>query len=352
MGDSSHSWTSTDNSIMDVEQIKVYDRQIRLWGQESQRRLLEATVLFYGLSTTTIEAAKNIFLSGIKIIVKDGRPIDKTLPLNIRQSCLIPRPDPSFNSVGAAVCNGLKEMNPLGSIHQIDEITEDVISKINCIVVDSDISWEEFSKLNILAGVHNVGMCFVANYGGLCMTWFNFHQHHVVDVIGPDAAGYHGVPDGEKREYKTEDMTYRDLSAVTHDLHVMGVTNGNQKLQGRIGVKLRPAELLIKMIFLMNKEDCTAKEAFEKISGSESASRPTLENTYRMFFGTNGSTGKEDEKLCDVLESNKGRVFLPVSTIVGGILCNEIRKFITKVQIPVDNSIVVSLSAGAITARV
>jgi len=335
---------------MDVEQVKVYDRQIRLWGQESQRRLLDATVLFYGLSTTTIEAAKNICLSGTKIIIKDGRSIDENLPENIKQSCFIPRPTSSYASVGGAICASLKEMNPLGHIHQIDEITEDVISKTTCIVIDTELSWEELRKLNITAESHNVGIVLVLNFGGLCVNWFNFNDHDVVDVIGPDAVGYHGVPDGQKREYKTEQISFRDFNLVERDLFTMGVTGC--KLQGRIGARLRPAELLLKMIFVMQKENCSAREAFEKISSTDTAARPSLETAYRMFFCTDGTMEDEDNQLCKVLDTKKGTVFLPVCTIVGGILCNEIRKFITKVQVPVDNGIVVTLSAGVITTRI
>lgn len=45
---------------------ELYDRQIRLWGLESQKRIRSATVLIAGLNGFGAEVAKNIVLSGVK----------------------------------------------------------------------------------------------------------------------------------------------------------------------------------------------------------------------------------------------------------------------------------------------
>ncbi|KYK63889.1 putative SUMO-activating enzyme subunit 1, partial [Toxoplasma gondii TgCatPRC2] len=42
---------------------RVFDRQIRLWGVESQRRLLSSHVLLVGLTSIHVELAKNLALS-------------------------------------------------------------------------------------------------------------------------------------------------------------------------------------------------------------------------------------------------------------------------------------------------
>lgn len=50
------------------QEAELYDRQIRLWGLESQKRIRAARVLLCGLNGLGAEVAKNIILSGVKAI--------------------------------------------------------------------------------------------------------------------------------------------------------------------------------------------------------------------------------------------------------------------------------------------
>jgi ubiquitin-like 1-activating enzyme E1 A len=53
-------------------EAEVYDRQIRLWGVEAQRRMKSATVLICGLTALSAEVTKNIVLSGISVALLDA----------------------------------------------------------------------------------------------------------------------------------------------------------------------------------------------------------------------------------------------------------------------------------------
>ena len=60
--------------IINLMKVNKYDRQIRLWGPEGQRRLTEATVALLGCSGAGIAALKNLVLPGIgKIDIWDDR---------------------------------------------------------------------------------------------------------------------------------------------------------------------------------------------------------------------------------------------------------------------------------------
>jgi tRNA A37 threonylcarbamoyladenosine dehydratase len=48
-----------------IMKVNKYDRQIRLWGQNGQRRLGEAKVALLGASGAGIEALKNLVLPGV-----------------------------------------------------------------------------------------------------------------------------------------------------------------------------------------------------------------------------------------------------------------------------------------------
>lgn len=50
------------------DEAELYDRQIRLWGLESQKRIRTARILISGLNGLGAEIAKNIILSGVKSV--------------------------------------------------------------------------------------------------------------------------------------------------------------------------------------------------------------------------------------------------------------------------------------------
>ncbi|XP_004346370.2 aos protein [Capsaspora owczarzaki ATCC 30864] len=55
------------------DEAQLYDRQIRLWGLDAQKRMRSARVLLAGLTGLGVEVAKNIVLAGIKsITLLDG----------------------------------------------------------------------------------------------------------------------------------------------------------------------------------------------------------------------------------------------------------------------------------------
>lgn len=58
-------------------EAELYDRQIRLWGLDAQRRLRAATVLIIGMKGLGAEITKNIVLCGVKAVtLMDHREID------------------------------------------------------------------------------------------------------------------------------------------------------------------------------------------------------------------------------------------------------------------------------------
>lgn len=58
---------ATETELTETEN-ELYDRQIRLWGLDSQKRLRTAKVLISGLSGVGAEIAKNIILAGVSAV--------------------------------------------------------------------------------------------------------------------------------------------------------------------------------------------------------------------------------------------------------------------------------------------
>lgn len=56
---------------------ELYDRQIRLWGAETQARLGKAEVLIVGMDQVALDLAKNLALSGCQLTLLDLRTVER-----------------------------------------------------------------------------------------------------------------------------------------------------------------------------------------------------------------------------------------------------------------------------------
>eukprot|EP01041_Mallomonas_annulata_P007354 gene7354-15011_t len=64
-----------NDAVIDREQAELYDRQIRLWGVEAQRRLQGSKVLVCGIRGLNLEVAKNLVLAGLNLVIQDSSNI-------------------------------------------------------------------------------------------------------------------------------------------------------------------------------------------------------------------------------------------------------------------------------------
>lgn len=58
--------SSTD--ALSKEEAQLYDRQLRLWGVQSQQRLQQSKIAIFGLNGAQSEIAKNLILAGLNEI--------------------------------------------------------------------------------------------------------------------------------------------------------------------------------------------------------------------------------------------------------------------------------------------
>lgn len=68
--------TSAATSSLTEEEAALYDRQIRLWGADAQKRLRVAKVLLAGFRGILTEVCKNLVLAGVNnVTILDQDPI-------------------------------------------------------------------------------------------------------------------------------------------------------------------------------------------------------------------------------------------------------------------------------------
>ncbi|KAL5717488.1 E1 ubiquitin-activating enzyme [Ranunculus cassubicifolius] len=95
------------------QETALYDRQIRVWGVDAQRRLTKSHILVSGMKGTIVEFCKNIVLAGVgSLTLMDDRLVtEDTLSANF----LIPADVDNYNgkTVAEVCCDALRDFNPM-----------------------------------------------------------------------------------------------------------------------------------------------------------------------------------------------------------------------------------------------
>ncbi|KAI3956825.1 hypothetical protein MKW92_030633 [Papaver armeniacum] len=102
-----------DGEELTEQETALYDRQIRVWGVDAQRRLSKSHILVTGISGTIVEFCKNIVLAGVgSVTLMDDRMVTEE---SMWANFLI-TPDENMwdgKSVAEVCCDGLREFNPM-----------------------------------------------------------------------------------------------------------------------------------------------------------------------------------------------------------------------------------------------
>ena len=113
---------AADGELTD-EQRAVYDRQLRVWGVDAQRRLGHAKFFVAGLSGLCAEACKNVVLAGIGSVtlLEDGVLAQDAHPGNFLAHAGLAdhQGDVGALTVAQAMGATLREMNPFGEVHVV-----------------------------------------------------------------------------------------------------------------------------------------------------------------------------------------------------------------------------------------
>ncbi|XP_042502992.1 SUMO-activating enzyme subunit 1A-like [Macadamia integrifolia] len=102
-----------DGEELTEQETALYDRQIRVWGVDAQRRLSKSHILVSGMKGTVVEFCKNIVLAGIgSLTLMDNRLVtEEALSANF----LIPPDDNMYSghSLAELCCDCLRDFNPM-----------------------------------------------------------------------------------------------------------------------------------------------------------------------------------------------------------------------------------------------
>ncbi|XP_009780352.1 SUMO-activating enzyme subunit 1B-1-like [Nicotiana sylvestris] len=98
------------------QETAIYDRQIRVWGVDAQRRLSKSHIFVSGLKGTVVEFCKNIVLAGVgSLTLNDDRFVTEEL---LSANFLVPSDQnvTRGKSLAELCCESPKDFNPMVSV--------------------------------------------------------------------------------------------------------------------------------------------------------------------------------------------------------------------------------------------
>eukprot|EP01138_Halocafeteria_seosinensis_P011231 gb/GECG01011473.1/.p1 GENE.gb/GECG01011473.1/~~gb/GECG01011473.1/.p1 ORF type:complete len:356 (+),score=44.85 gb/GECG01011473.1/:1-1068(+) len=163
--DGQSSESATKKASMTSNEEELYDRQIRLWGLEAQEKLRNGVVLIHGLNPLGVEAAKDLALAGINLILLDNALVKEgESELNFAIGA---------KSIGEKRANAafgfIKELNPYIdlTVHDGDlqQLLDSGSSRIDAVVVAAPEGLD-ITKVNASCRQRGIGL-MVASLAGL-----------------------------------------------------------------------------------------------------------------------------------------------------------------------------------------
>ncbi|XXG41565.1 hypothetical protein AAC387_Pa01g2004 [Persea americana] len=102
-----------DGEELTAQETALYDRQIRVWGVDAQRRLSKSHILVSGMNGTVAEFCKDIVLAGVgSLTLMDDRLVTEE---DLLANFLIRPDEKEFGgrSLAEFCCDSLREFNPM-----------------------------------------------------------------------------------------------------------------------------------------------------------------------------------------------------------------------------------------------
>ena len=175
----------SDGAVRTIEKSVRYDRGIRIWGNEGQSALEEATVCLLNCSATGAEALKNLVLGGINAftIVDDAHVSSIDLGNNF-----MVYPSSLGKPRAQVVTETLKELNELVNGSFVEDTAGNIIENNPCffksytLVIATQISERDALALDAICRESGIPLILARSYGLVGMLRTCLNEHCIVDT--------------------------------------------------------------------------------------------------------------------------------------------------------------------------
>jgi len=318
----------------------VYDRQIRLWGADAQKRMSNARVLYINLTGVTCEIMKNLVLAGVAAVVCDDRPYPEAvreMPCSFFHAEDMEKAMPSENddkegggvepeakkakttptTVAAAIQPKVEELNPLlagrNSIEErpIASLPDDFFAQFDAIVA-SRLTVAEAKRISLTLQKAEEGKLFI-----------------VTDTFGFDGCAH--LDFGSSHTYRRETGKDKLSDLLKIEPHIPMADMLDVPLAGVKGRwdKVVPPILVLQRLLMDYWGQNKNGQGEEKQQFVDFANGWLSSNNL-----PNDSDSLDLTKLADIARHPE---VSPVCAVLGGMLGNEVIKALTGKGEPANN---------------
>lgn len=200
-----------ENNDIELSEAEAeqYDRQIRLWGLESQKRLRASKVLIIGMTGLGAETAKNIILSGVKsVCLLDN---EKLKEVDLYSQFLAP-PDKIGENRAEVSLQRARALNPMVDITSettpVDDLPDEYFANFD-IVCATGLKQEQLERINNVCRDNNKKFLCGDVWGLFGYMFADLIDHEYSEEIVQHKAVKRGTDDTEKNARETISITVK-----------------------------------------------------------------------------------------------------------------------------------------------
>lgn len=324
------------------DEAALYDRQIRLWGLDAQRRLRGAKILLIGIGGLGAEIAKNIVLAGIKTLtILDSTNVNEE---DFVQQFFLDRNDLGKNRAECSLMK-VKRLNPMVEINVdidgfMNKPTEffddfDVVCATCC-------SYEEFEHLNNICREKKIYF-FAGNIHG-------YYGYMFADLLDHEYATEEIMQKGEtleidesentekqkkespKKKQKKDDVETKTVKKVEDFCSYKSAVETDWSTPDRIkALKRTSVGYFLMQIFLKFR---TEHGRYMSTSQQDEDIKALLQIKPQVLKKLKVA---DEAFVPDTFAENCFSALSPVCAVVGGVIAQEIIKAVSKKDQPHNN---------------
>ncbi|KAJ8984071.1 hypothetical protein NQ317_006569 [Molorchus minor] len=316
----------TEKELSAVE-AELYDRQIRLWGIESQEKLRAANVLLIGIRGLGSEIAKNILLSGINslTILDDGVVTEQDRLTNFLLS-----PDSIGKRIAEEVLLKAQALNPLVKISADTDIpvSKDMKFFENfTIIVATGITTDFLLKLDKFCRSKGIQLICGDVFGMFGYSLADFQDHDYFEdqiQLSTKKRSHEGFE--KKTEKVQRSIKYPELNKI------LIMPNTKQNADSVKNPKRRN-ELFYLMLTLIEFRN---KHGRNPSIQNKAEDIELLQSIKKDVFDLYRVDASKSKLTCETFNLIFGEV-VPVCAVLGGVIAQEVIKAVSHKEVPINN---------------
>ncbi|XP_053329216.1 SUMO-activating enzyme subunit 1 [Spea bombifrons] len=321
-----------EEAVISEEEAAQYDRQIRLWGLEAQKRLRTSRVLLVGMRGLGAEVAKNLILSGVKgLTVLDHQQVS---PEDSRAQFLIPSGSLGRNRAEASL-ERAQNLNPMVDVkvdaENIEEKPADFFTQFDAVCLTC-CSRDLLVKVNQICRKHGIKFFAGDVFGYHGYMFADLGEHEFVEEKTKVAKASPEAEDGP--EAKKSKMDSTETTLVKKKVQFCQLRDALEiewsGERARAALKRTPADFFLFHVIMKFRTD----------KGRDPLPSSYQEDSELLLQIRNDlleSLGVSPDLLADDFASYCFSEMAPVCAVVGGVLGQEVVKALSQRDAPHNN---------------